>query len=48
MKLKRQDEEDERRALLELLALGNRDIEAGRTRPLRDVLARLRAKNAAM
>ena len=33
-------------ALLELIALGNRDVEAGRTRPLRDVVARLRAKNA--
>jgi prevent-host-death family protein len=31
-------------ALLKLLALGNRDIEAGRTRPAREVLARLRAK----
>jgi prevent-host-death family protein len=34
-------------ALLKLLALGNRDIEAGRTRPARDVVARLRAKRAA-
>jgi prevent-host-death family protein len=34
-------------ALLKLLALGNRDIEAGRTRPARDVVARLRAKGAA-
>ena len=34
-------------ALLKLLALGNRDIEAGRTRPARDVIARLKAKRAA-
>lgn len=31
-------------ALLKLLALGNRDIEAGRTRPARAVAERLRAK----
>jgi len=31
-------------ALLKLLALGNRDIEAGRTRPARDVVGRLVAK----
>jgi prevent-host-death family protein len=34
-------------ALLKLLALGNRDIEAGRTRPARAVIERLRAKNRA-
>ena len=34
-------------ALLKLLALGNRDIEAGRTRPAREVIARLKAKPAA-
>ena len=33
-------------ALLKLLALGNRDIEAGRTRPARAVAERLRAKRA--
>ena len=41
-------EEKETRALLDRLALGNRDIEAGRTRPVREVVARLRAKNAAV
>lgn len=41
------EETQETLALLKLIALGNRDIEAGRTRPLRDVVARLRAKNAA-
>ena len=34
-------------ALLKLLALGNRDIEAGRTRPAREVVERLRAKRSA-
>lgn len=38
---------DDSLALLALVALGNRDIEAGRTRPLRDVVERLRAKSAA-
>lgn len=33
--------------LLKLLALGNRDIDAGRTTPARDVIARLKAKTAA-
>lgn len=31
-------------ALLKLLALGNRDIEAGHIKPARDVIARLKAK----
>ena len=31
-------------ALLKLLALGNQDIEAGRTKPARAVIARLKAK----
>lgn len=31
-------------ALLKLLALGNQDIEAGRTRPVRAVIERLRSK----
>ena len=31
-------------ALLKLLALGNQDIEAGRAKPARAVVARLRAK----
>ena len=40
------EETQETLAMLKLLALGNRDIEAGRTQPLRGVVARLRAKNA--
>jgi prevent-host-death family protein len=40
------EETQEALALLKLLALGNRDIEAGRTRPARDVVARLKAKRA--
>jgi prevent-host-death family protein len=31
-------------ALLKILALGNKDIEAGRTTPVAEVIARLRAK----
>ncbi|MEA3048030.1 MAG: hypothetical protein QOJ53_2362 [Sphingomonadales bacterium] len=38
--------ERETAALLKLLALGNRDIEAGRTRPAREVVRRLRGKAA--
>jgi prevent-host-death family protein len=34
-------------ALLKLLALGNRDIEKGRTKPARAVIDRLRAKGSA-
>lgn len=34
-------------ALLKLLALGNRDIEAGRTKPAREVIARLKARPVA-
>jgi PHD/YefM family antitoxin component YafN of YafNO toxin-antitoxin module len=30
-------------ALLKILAIGNQDIEAGRTKPARDVVARLKA-----
>ncbi len=33
-------------AMLKILALGNRDIEAGRVKPVADVVARLRAKRA--
>lgn len=33
-------------ALLKLLALGNQDIEAGRTRPARAVIERLRSKSS--
>ena len=40
------EETQEALALLKLLALGNRDIEAGRTRPASEVVARLKAKHA--
>ena len=33
-------------ALLKVLALGTKDVEAGRTKPVNDVVARLRAKRA--
>lgn len=38
------EETQETLALLKLLALGNQDVEAGRTRPLADIVERLRAK----
>jgi len=38
------EETQETLALLKLLALGNRDIEAGRTRPAAEVVNRLRNK----
>ncbi|OYW39696.1 MAG: antitoxin, Phd family protein [Hydrogenophilales bacterium 12-61-10] len=38
------EETQETLALLKMLALGNQDIEAGRTRPLADVAQRLRSK----
>jgi prevent-host-death family protein len=41
------EETQETLALLKLLALGNRDIEAGRTKPARAVVDRLKAKSAA-
>ncbi|MGH8118766.1 MAG: type II toxin-antitoxin system Phd/YefM family antitoxin [Rhodanobacteraceae bacterium] len=34
-------------ALLKLLAMGEQDIEAGRVKPARDVIARLRSKRRA-
>ncbi len=40
------EETQETLALLKILALGNRDIEAGRAAPVADVVARLRAKRA--
>ena len=40
------EETPETLALLKLLALGNQDVEAGRVKPLADVVARLRAKRA--
>ncbi len=38
------EETQETLALLKLLALGHQDVEAGRTRPLADVVKRLRDK----
>lgn len=38
------EKDQETLALLKILALGQRDIEAGRTKPAEDVIARLRAK----
>ena len=40
------EETQESLALLKLLALGNRDVEAGRVKPVAKVVARLRAKRA--
>lgn len=40
------EETQETLALLKLLALGNQDVEAGRVRPVADVVARLRTKRA--
>lgn len=38
------EETQETLALLKILALGNRDVAAGKTKPVGDVVARLRAK----
>ena len=38
------EETQETLALLKVLALGNHDIEAGKVKPVADVVARLRAK----
>ncbi|WHZ09827.1 MAG: Prevent host death protein, Phd antitoxin [Burkholderiaceae bacterium] len=38
------EETHETLALLKILALGNRDVDAGRIKPVADVVARLRAK----
>lgn len=38
------EEAQESLALLKILALGQQDVEAGRLRPVADVVARLRAK----
>jgi prevent-host-death family protein len=38
------EETQETLALLKILALGNAQIEAGKVKPVRDVIARLRAK----
>jgi prevent-host-death family protein len=39
------EETQETLALLKMLALGNQDLEAGRVRPVSDVVERLRAKH---
>lgn len=40
------EETQETLALLKMLALGNRQIEEGKVKPLREVIGRLRAKKA--
>lgn len=40
------EETQEALALLKILALGSQDVEAGRIRPVADVVARLRAKRS--
>ena len=40
------EETQETLALLKILALGNQDVEAGRVKPVADVVARLRSKRA--
>lgn len=42
------EETQETLALLKILALGNQDVAAGKVKPAADVLARLRAKRAAV
>lgn len=41
------EETQETLALLKILALGNRDIEAGKVKPVADVVARLKARRGA-
>lgn len=41
------DETQETLALLKILALGNQDVAAGKVKPLAEVVARLRTKQAA-
>ena len=41
------EETQETLALLKVLALGNREIEAGKVKPVADVVARLRARHRA-
>jgi prevent-host-death family protein len=40
------EETQESLALLKILALGNREVEAGRVEPVADLVARLRARRA--
>ena len=42
------DETQETLALLKILALGNQDVADGKVKPVADVVARLRAKQAAV
>jgi prevent-host-death family protein len=42
------EETQETLALLKILALGNQDVAAGKLKPAADVVARLRAKRAAV
>ncbi|MBP6582233.1 MAG: type II toxin-antitoxin system Phd/YefM family antitoxin [Chromatiaceae bacterium] len=42
------EETQETLALLKILALGNQDLAAGKVKPVADVVARLRAKGAAV
>ncbi len=42
------EETQETLALLKILALGNQDVAAGKVKPVADVVARLRAKQAAV
>ncbi len=42
------EETQETLALLKILALGNQDLAAGKVKPLAEVVARLRAKGAAV
>ncbi len=42
------EETQETLALLKILALGNQDLAAGKVKPLADVVARMRAKGAAV
>ncbi len=42
------EETQETLALLKILALGHREIEAGKVKPVADAVARLRAKRAAL
>lgn len=41
------EETQETLALLKILALGQQDVDAGRTKPIEEVVARLRAKHKA-
>ena len=42
------EETQETLAMLKILALGNQDVAAGKLKPVADVVARLRAKRAAV